>query len=84
MTEVTSLLLLSSSSDGNSSLCDEGSSALYVQQTATQLESHWDVVWLDALSEQLVEGARLQQMFCCLAASTSRVLLHIANVDFGV
>ena len=32
----------------------------------------------------LVDGAGLQQMFCCLVASTARVLLCMADAEFGI
>ena len=35
------------------------------------------MVWLDSLSEWLVDGAGLQQMFCCLTAS-------MAEAEFGI
>ena len=81
MTFCLSLLLsaLSSSSsrssDGNSSLLDEGGSALQVPQATVQLAGYGSVVWLESLSEWLVDRAGLQQMFCCLTASTVRALL---------
>ena len=73
----------SRSSDGNSSLPDEGGSALQVPQASVELAGYGRVVWPDSLSEWLVDGAGLQQMFCCLTASTARALLCVANAEFG-
>ena len=42
------------------------------------------MVWPDSLSEWLVEGAGLQQMVCCMAASTARALLCIAYAEFRI
>ena len=42
------------------------------------------MVWPDSLSEQLIEWAGLQQMFCCLTASTARALLCMADVEFRI
>ena len=50
----------SRSSDGNSSLPDEGGSALQVPQASVQLAGQGSVVWPDSLSEWLVGGAELQ------------------------
>ena len=50
----------SRSSDGNSSLPDEGGSALQVPQASVQLAGYGSVVWPDSLSEWLVGGAELQ------------------------
>ena len=50
----------SRSSDGNSSLPDEGGSALQVPQASVQLAGYRCVVWPDSLSEWLVGGAELQ------------------------
>ena len=50
----------SRSSDGNSSLLDEGGSASQVPQTSVQLAGYGSVVWPDSLSEWLVGGAGLQ------------------------
>ena len=48
------------SSDGNSSLLDEGGSASQVPQPSVQLAGYGSVVWPDSLSEWLVDGAGLQ------------------------
>ena len=53
-------------------------------QAAVQLANYWSVVRPDSLPERLVEGAGLQQMFCCLTASTTMALLCMANAEFGV
>ena len=74
----------SRSSDGNSSLLDEGGSASQVPQASVKLAGYGSVVWPDSLSEWLVGGAGLQQIFCCLTASTARALLCIAYVEFGI
>ena len=50
----------SHSSDGNSSLPDEGGSASQVPQASIQLAGYGSVVWPDSLSEWLVGGAELQ------------------------
>ena len=50
----------SRSSDGNSSLLDEGVSASQVPQASVQLAGYGSVVWPDSLSEWLVDGAGLQ------------------------
>ena len=50
----------SRSSDGNSSLLDEGSSASQVPQASVQLAGYGSVVWPDFLSEWFVDGAGLQ------------------------
>ena len=50
----------SRSSDGNSSLLDEGGSASQVPQASVQLAGYGNVVWPDSLSEWLVGGAGLQ------------------------
>ena len=42
------------------------------------------MVWTVSLSEWLVDGAGLQQMFCCLTASTARALLCMADAEFGI
>ena len=34
------------------------------------------MIWPDSLSEWLVEGAGLQQVFCCLTSSTARALFY--------
>ena len=50
----------SRSSDGNSSLLDEGGSALQVPQASIELVGYGSVVWPDSLSEWLIGGAGLQ------------------------
>ena len=50
----------SRSSDGNSSLLDEGGSASQVPQASLQLAGYRSVVWPGSLSEWLVGGAGLQ------------------------
>ena len=50
----------SRSSDGNSSLLDEGGSTSQVPQTTVELAGYGSVVWPDSLSEWLVEGEGLQ------------------------
>ena len=50
----------SRSSNGNSSLPDEGGSASQVPQASVQLAGYRSVVWPDSLSEWLVGGAELQ------------------------
>ena len=50
----------SRSSDGNSSLLDEGGSASQVPQASVQLAGYGSVVWPDSLSEWLVDGTGLQ------------------------
>ena len=50
----------SRSSDGNSSLLDEGGSASQVPRATVQLAGYGSVVWPDSLSEWLVDGAGLQ------------------------
>ena len=42
------------------------------------------MVWPDPLSEWLIDGAGLQQMFCCVTASTARALLCMASAGFGM
>ena len=74
----------SHSSDGNSSLLDEGGSASQVPQASVEPAGYRSVVWPDSLSEWLVDGAGLQQMFCCLTFSTARALLFIASEEFGI
>ena len=64
----------SRSSDGNFSLFDEGGSTSQVNQATVELAGYGSVVWPDSLSEWLVDGAGLQQMFCCLTAITTRVV----------
>ena len=39
------------------------------------------MVWPDSLSEWLVDGAGLQQMFCCLTAGTVMALLCMADAE---
>ena len=56
-------MIISSSSrstDGNSSLLNEGGSASQVPQASVELAGHGSVVWPDSLSEWLVDGAGLQ------------------------
>ena len=50
----------SRSSDGNSSLLDEGGSASQVPQASVQLAGNRNVVWPDSLSEWFIDGAGLQ------------------------
>ena len=50
----------SRSSDGNSSLLDEGGSTSRVPQATVELAGYGSVVWPDSLSEWLVDGAGLQ------------------------
>ena len=50
----------SRSSDGNSSLPDEGGNVSQVPQASVQLAGHGSVVWPDSLSEWLVGGAGLR------------------------
>ena len=50
----------SRSSDGNSSLLDEGGSASQVPQASVQLAGYGSVAWPDSLSEWLVDGVGLQ------------------------
>ena len=42
------------------------------------------MVWPDSLSEWLVDGAGLQQMFCCLTASTARAMLCMADFSDAI
>ena len=63
---------------------NEGGSASQVPQASIELAGYGSAVWPDSLSEWLVDGAELQQMFCCLTASTARALLCIANAEFGI
>ena len=74
----------SCSSDGNSSLLDEGGSSSQVPQASADLAGYGSVVWPDSLSEWLVDGAGLQKMFCCSTAGTARALLCMANAEFGI
>ena len=67
----------SRSSDGNSSLLNEGGSASQVPQAAVEFAGYGSVVWPDSLSEWLIGGAGLLQMFCCLTASS----IHAFAVD---
>ena len=53
-------LTSSRSSDGNSSLLDEGGSASQVPQASVELAGYGGVVWPDSLSEWLVGGTGLQ------------------------
>ena len=71
-------------SDGNSSLHNEGASASQVPQASVEPAGYRSVVWPDSLSEWLVDGSGLQQMLCCLTASTARALLCVANEEFGI
>ena len=48
----------SRSSDGNSSLPNEGGSASQVPQASVQLAGYGSAVWPDSLSEWLVDGGR--------------------------
>ena len=50
----------SRSSDGNSSLPNEGGSASQVSQASVELAGYGSVVWPDSISEWLVDGAGLQ------------------------
>ena len=50
----------SRTSDGNTSLLDEGGSALQVPQATVELVGYGSVVWPDSLSVWLVDGAGLQ------------------------
>ena len=50
----------SRSSDGNSSLLDEGDSASQVPQASVELVGYGRVIWPDSLSEWVVDGAGLQ------------------------
>ena len=52
--------------------------------TTVELAGYGSVLWPDSISEWLVDGAGLQQMFCCLTASTARALLCMADVEFGI
>ena len=74
----------SCSSDGNSSLLDEGGRTSKVPQATVELAGYGSVVWPDSLSEQLLEGAGLQQIFCCLTTSTARALLCMAGAEFRI
>ena len=56
-------------SDGNSSFLDEGCSASQVPRATVELAGYGSVVWPDSLSEWLVDGAGLQQMFRCLTST---------------
>ena len=71
-------------SDGNFSLFDEGGSASQVFQATVELVGYGSVVWPDSLSEWLVDGVGLQQMLCCLTASTARALLCMAYAESGI
>ena len=57
---------------------------MQVPQASVQLAGYGSVIWPDSLSEWLVDGAGLQQMFFCLTASTARALLCMVNVEFGI
>ena len=50
----------SCSSDGKSSLLNEGGSASQVPQASIELAGYGSVIWPDSLSEWLVDGAALQ------------------------
>ena len=50
----------SRSSEGNSSLLDEGGSASQVPQPTVELAGYGSVVWPDSLSEWLINRAGLQ------------------------
>ena len=41
------------------------------------------MVWPDSLPKSLVEGAGLQQVFCCLTATAARALLCEDNAECG-
>ena len=71
-------------SEGNSSLLDEGVSTSQVPHAAVELAGWGSVVWPDSLSEWLIKGAGLQQMFCCLTASTARALPCMADAEFRI
>ena len=55
-----------------------------VPRATVELACYGSVVWPDSLSEWLEDGSGLQKMFCCLTASTTRALLYMANVEFGI
>ena len=60
-TELVSLASSSSrSSDGNSSLLNEGGSTSRVPQASVELAGYGNVVWSDSICEWLVDGAGLQ------------------------
>ena len=59
-------------------------STSYVPQATVEFAGHGSVVWPDSLSEKLIEGAGLQQLLCCLIASTARALLCMADAEFGI
>ena len=82
--DVVSSSSSSRSSDGNSSLLDEGGSASQVPQATVELAGYGSVVWPDSRSEWLVDRAGLQWTFCCLTASTARALLCMADEEFGI
>ena len=79
-----SFMISSFSSDGNSSLLNEGGSTLNVPQATVELVGYRSVVWPDSASEWLVDRAGLQQMLCCLIASTARALLCMADAQFRI
>ena len=56
----TAMSSSSRSSDGNSSLPDEGGRVSRVPQAVVELAGYGSVVWPDSLSEWLVGGAELQ------------------------
>ena len=72
------------SSVGNPSVLDEGGRASQVPRAIIELVGYGSVIWPDSLSEWLIEGAGLQQMFCCLTASTARALLCMAIAEFRI
>ena len=51
-------------------------------QATIELAGYESVIWPDPLYEWLIDGAGLQQMFCCLTASTARALLCMGDVEF--
>ena len=65
----------SRSSDRQRSFLDEGGRSLQVLQATVELLGHCLVVRPYPLSERLVEGAGLEQMFCCLTSSPAGALL---------
>ena len=84
MTGTQSSSASSRSSDGNSTLLDEGGSASQVPQATVDFAGYGSVVWSDSLSEQLVEGVEPQQVFCYLTASAARALFSMADAEFGI
>ena len=55
-----------------------------VPQATVEVAGYFSVVWSDSLSKRLVDGAGLQQMVCCLTASTVRTLLCMAEAEFRI